>query len=156
MIVSIVAAVGKNLELGKDNNLIWHIPDDLKYFKKLTTGKTVVMGMKTFNSIGKALPNRNNIVLSTNKIDIDGVTIINDYNDVLSLDDDEIFIIGGGTIYKLFLPMTDNLYLTEINDSCIEADTYFPSFDKKLYDKEIIEEKEFEGLNYSFVRYRKK
>lgn len=156
MIISLIAAVGKNLELGKDNKLIWTIPDDLKYFKEKTLNKTIVMGSATFKSIGKALSNRKNIVLTTKKIELENVTIINDYEDILKLNEDEIFIIGGSKIYKLFLPLADNIYLTEIEEECKDADTYFPEFDKNLFEKEIIESKEYENTKYSFTRYRKK
>ena len=116
MKINIIAAVGKNLELGKDNKLIWHISEDLKYFKEMTMGKTVVMGENTYHSIGKALPGRNNVVLSFDKKDIPGVLVLNNYNDVFKLDYDEVFIIGGAPIYELFLPYSDNLYLTEIDE----------------------------------------
>ena len=153
--INIIAAVGKNLELGKDNKLIWKIPNDLKYFKMLTLGKTVVMGRKTYESIGKALLGRKNVVLTKQNIDIDDCIVINDYKDILSINND-VFIIGGESIYKLFLPYADNLYLTEINAQCLNADTYFPYFDKNLYDKEIISSESYNGLSYSYVIYRKK
>lgn len=156
MIISLIAAVGKNKELGKDNKLIWTIPDDLKYFKEKTLNKTIVMGSATFKSIGKALSNRKNIVLTTKKIELENVTIINDYEDILKLKEEEIFVIGGEKIYKLFLPLADNIYLTEIEEECKDADTYFPEFDKNLFEKEIIESKEYENTKYSFTRYRKK
>ena len=153
--IDIIAAVGKNLELGKDNKLIWNIPDDLKYFKKVTFGKTVVMGRKTYESIGGSLPDRINIVLSKQSIDLDNILVVKDYHDILNMDED-IFIIGGESIYKLFLPFADNLYLTEIEDECLDADTYFPSFNKDSYDREVIKNESYNNLNYSYVRYRKK
>lgn len=156
MKINIIAAVGRNLELGKDNKLIWHIDEDLKYFKKMTMGKTVVMGENTYYSIGKALPGRDNVVLSFNKKNILGVKVLNDYKDVFKLDCDEIFIIGGASIYELFLPYSDNLYLTEIDDEEISCDCYFPSFDKSLYDKTIIREGESLGIKYLFVCYSRK
>lgn len=156
MIINIIAAVGKNLELGKNNRLIWPIKEDLKYFKEKTTGKTVVMGENTYNSIGKALPNRNNIVLSYDKKKIKDVTVINDYNEVFCLDEKEIFIIGGASIYRLFLPYAKSLYLTEIDMEDKDADCYFPSFDKTKYVKEIIGVNTKDDINYSFVCYRRK
>lgn len=153
--INIIAAVGKNLELGKDNNLTWNIPEDLKYFKKVTFGKTVVMGRKTYESIGGSLPGRTNIVLSKQSIDLDNTLVIRDYHDILNMDKD-IFIIGGESIYKLFLPFADKLYLTEIEDECFDADTYFPTFNKDLYDREVIKNESYNNLNYSYVRYRKK
>lgn len=152
--INLIAAVGRNYELGLSNRLIWNIPEDLKYFKEMTTGKTVVMGRKTFESIGKALPNRNNIVLTRKDIKIDGVNIVNNYEEVLNTNE-ETFIIGGESIYKLFLPFADNIYLTEIDQSS-EADSYFPSFDKELYNKELIKSASYNNINYSFVVYRKK
>lgn len=153
--INIIAAVGKNLELGKDNNLIWHIPGDLKYFKEMTEGHTVVMGRRTFESIGKALPNRKNIVISHGDIFDKDIIVISNYKKVLDLDED-VFIIGGKSIYELFIPYADNLYLTEIDAEYEYADTYFPFFEKDLYDKEIIKDDSYNNINYSFVRYRKK
>ena len=156
MIINIIAAVGKNLELGKDNKLIWSIKEDLIYFKEKTLGKTVVMGKNTFYSIGKALPGRNNIVLTSGDIDVDNIKVLHDYKEVFSLEEDEIYIIGGESIYRLFLPYADNLYLTEIDEEDTLADSYFPYFDKEDYIKEIIRDSSSNDLNYSFVRYRKK
>lgn len=156
MIINIIAAVGKNLELGKDNKLIWPIKEDLIYFKEKTLGKTVVMGKNTFYSIGKALPGRNNIVLTSGDIDVDNIKVLHDYKEVFSLEEDEIYIIGGESIYRLFLPYADNLYLTEIDEEDTLADSYFPYFDKEDYIKEIIRDSSSNNLNYSFVRYRKK
>ena len=153
--INIIAAVGKNLELGKDGNLIWYLPNDLKYFKEITLGKTVVMGRKTYEAIGEALPYRKNIVLTTTDIKDNNIIIINDYKKILDLDE-EIFIIGGESIYKLFLPYADYLYLTEIDKECIDADTYFPTFDRDLYEKEVIKNESYNDINYSYVRYRKK
>ncbi len=105
MKINIIAAVGRNLELGKDNKLIWHIDEDLKYFKEMTIGKTVVMGENTYYSIGKALPCRDNVVLSFNRKNIPGVLVLNNYKDVFKLNCDEVFIIGGASIYDTFLTL---------------------------------------------------
>ena len=153
--INIVAAVGKNLELGKDGGLIFNISNDLKYFKKLTLGHTVVMGRRTYESIGKALSERRNIVITSSDIDDKNIIVMHNYEDVFKLSGD-IFIIGGESIYRLFLPYADNLYLTEVDASYDEADTYFPKFDKRLYDKEIIGFDEENNLKYNYVRYRKK
>lgn len=152
--ISIIAAVGKNLELGRNNKLIWFIPNDLEYFKSVTTGKTVVMGRKTYESIGKALLNRKNIVISNKNIQLDNVTVLDNYKDVFNIKED-VFIIGGSSIYELFLPYAENIYLTEI-DSSEKADCYFPSFNKDLYEKEIIKTETYNNLDYSFVIYRRK
>lgn len=152
--INLIAAVGTNLELGKNNKLIWHIPNDLKYFKDVTLNKTVVMGRKTYESIGRALPNRKNIVLSRQNIKIDNVEIVNDINKILRINED-VFIIGGESIYKEFIPYADNIYLTEIEDSK-EADSFFPQFDKNLYNKEIIRKEAYNNIEYSFTVYRRK
>ena len=152
--ISIIAAVGKNLEIGKDGNLLWSIPNDLKYFQKLTTGKTIVMGRKTYESIGKPLPNRKNIVLTRKNIKINDVEVVNNKNKILNIKE-EVFVIGGESIYNKFLPYASNIYLTEIEDEK-DADTYFPEFNKDLYNKETIKKERYKNLNYSFVVYRKK
>lgn len=149
--IKIIAAVGKNYELGKDNDLIWHIPEDLKYFKETTMGQTVVMGRKTYESIGKPLPNRENIVITSREIE--GVTTLQSPEDILDMDRD-VFIIGGNSIYSYFVPYADEIYLTEI-DAESNADVFFPKFDKSKYKKIILREGNNEELKYSFVIYKK-
>lgn len=151
--INLIAAVGKNLELGLDNKLIWNIPEDLKYFKEVTTGKTVIMGRKTYESIGRPLPNRKNVVLSKKNIKIDDVIVVNDYKNMLDSHED-IFVIGGESIYKLFLPQADNIYLTEVEENS-RADSFFPKFDKDLYTRRVIKKGSFNNINYSFVIYKK-
>lgn len=133
MNISIIASIGKQNELGINNTLLWHLPDDLKNFKKTTTGHTIVMGEKTFASIGRPLPNRRNIIITREKdFRSNGVEIAHSLEKVLNMtkNDDEVFIIGGGQIYSLFFPMANKLYLTEVNAN-LKADTFFPKFDKK-------------------------
>lgn len=158
--IKIIAAVGKNNELGKNNNLIWHLPGDLKFFKKQTEGKTVAMGRNTFNSLPQKLPNRRHIVLSDvdefNK-DICDVQVFFDAKEfvrycLLKAEEDDLYIIGGASIYKMFIDFADEIYLTEI-DAESKADVYFPEFDKSEFDKEILGRDESGGINYSFVRY---
>ena len=159
MSYSIIAAIGKNNELGKDNDLIWHLPNDLKFFKEVTTGKTIIMGRKTFNSLPKMLPNRKHIVLSSSDDFPSEVKVFHKLEDILDYfkdTDEELFIIGGGSIYKLFLDYANKLYLTEVDAECKTADTYFPIFDKDEYDKEIIKENEDNGIKYTHVLYKKK
>ena len=161
MKLSMIACVGKNLELGKNNDLIWHLPEDLKYFRKVTKGHVVVMGKNTFKSLPGVLPNRKNIVLTfpDDKEDLPNeVEVFHGIDEFLeSYKDysDEIFIIGGASIYKQFLPYATTLYLTEV-DSESEADVYFPEFDKSLYEKEIIKENNDNNLKYNYVIYRRK
>lgn len=152
--INIIAAVGKNLEIGKNNSLIWHIPNDLKYFKETTINKTVVMGRKTYESIGCGLPKRKNIVLTNKKIEYKDAIAVNDYKEIFNYKED-VFIIGGEMIYNIFLPYADRLYLTEI-DCQKEADSYFPNFDLSLYDKKVLKTESYNGLKYSFVIYERK
>lgn len=157
--ISIIACVGKNLELGKNNDLIWHLPNDLKYFKKVTSGKTVIMGRRTFESLPGVLPKRRNIVLQLpNESKIDGVEIFNDIPSILDAvkNEDEAFIIGGASIYRQFLEYAHKLYLTEVNEKCRDAEVYFPKFDKRRYRKEIVGQDSDNGIEYNFVIYERR
>ena len=157
--ISIIACIGKNLELGKNNDLIWHLPNDLKYFKKVTTGKTVIMGRRTFDSLPRILPNRKNIVLQLPDEDkIDDVEIFNDIPSILEhiKNENEVFIIGGASVYKQFLPYANKLYLTEVEETCDDAFVYFPKFDKRKYKKTIVGSGKDNNIKYKFVIYEKK
>ena len=157
--ISIIACVGKNLELGKKNDLIWHLPNDLKYFKNVTSGKTVIMGRRTFDSLPGVLPKRRNIVLQLPGEDkIDGVEIFNDIPSILESvkNEDEAFIIGGASIYRQFLEYANKLYLTEVNEKCSDAEVYFPKFDKRKYKKTIVGNNSDNGIEYNFVIYERK
>ena len=157
MSVSMIAAVGKNLELGKNNDLIWHFKEDMKFFKDTTMGHTVVMGRKTFESLPKALPGRKNIVITSNaQYQVQGATVVTSVEEALQIaDNEEIFVIGGGKIYAEFLPYADKLYLTEIDAECTDADTYFPQFNKSEYIKEIINYYDIDGVEFYHVVYKK-
>ena len=150
---SIIVAIGKNNEIGKNNKLLWHIPEDLKKFKKITSGKTVIMGRNTYESIGKPLPNRHNIVLSKNS-----KLFSNNFNEKLEICDDffeivekyknsdeEVFIIGGSQVYKksLELGIVEKLYISHIDFSDNEADSYFPEIDCSMWKK--VEKEEYAG-----------
>lgn len=154
--ISIIAAIGKNNELGKDNKLIWHIKDDLARFKELTMNKKIVMGASTYKSLPKKLEGREYIILSKSLKDISDAQIYANFDDLInyltSLEDEDIMVIGGASIYKLFLPYAEVLYLTEIDEER-DADVYLPEFDKSKYTKTLVEEKEENGCNYKFVTY---
>lgn len=155
--ISIVAAVGKNNELGRGNDLIWHIKEDLKNFKDLTMGKYIVMGKNTYKSLPRHLEGRKYIVLSSSLDNIDDGMLFKDFNKLLEFVknlDEEIMIIGGASIYKLFLPYANKLYLTEI-DSEEKADVYFPKFNKDDYTRSVVSNSEVNGLKYSFVIYER-
>ena len=135
MILSFIAAVSENNAIGKHNSLPWHLPEDLKFFKKTTMGKPVIMGRKTFESLGRPLPGRLNIVLSGNK-DLklpDGVLVYDDVNLALerlqSENTEEGFILGGGKIFATTMPVADRMYITRVNTIIPDADTFFPDID---------------------------
>lgn len=161
MSYSIIAAIGKNYELGKKGGLCFDIPGDLSYFKKTTRGHTIVMGANTFFSLPKLLPGRKHIVLSHHDIDApEEVAVFKNTDELFEkypLDsDEEIFVIGGGRVYASFLKYAKKLYLTEVNKSDKEADTFFEKFDKKDYKKEVVGDGEDNGISYKFVVYTKK
>ncbi len=158
MSISMIAAIGRNNELGRGNDLIWHFREDMKFFKETTTGNTVVMGRKTFESLPHALPNRRNVVITSNaEYKADGAQTVTGIEEALHLTKgDNVFIIGGGKIYAEFLPLADTLYLTEIDAECNDADVYFPSFDKSLYTAEKLTDYEVDGVHFSHIRYKLK
>lgn len=158
--ISMIAAIGKNRELGKGNELLWHIPDDLKRFRTLTNGHPCIMGRKTFESIlaiiGKPLPNRTNIVVTRDEHwTYEGVLSVNSIEDAIQLGKrkpggEEVFIIGGGQIYDLGLGYSDKLYLTCIEDSK-EADSFFPDY-ANVFKKKVYEEAgDWNGLKYTWI-----
>lgn len=158
MNISLILSVGRNNEIGRGNDLIWHFHADMKFFRETTTGNTVIMGRKTFESLPKVLPNRKNIVISTDKdLKIEGALVVHSVEEALeAAKDDNIFVIGGGKIYAEFLPLADKIYLTEIDAQCPDADTFFPTFDKSLYTRTVLGENEEDGIKFSHVLYTKK
>ena len=159
MDISIIASIGKNNELGKNNNLIWHLKGDLKFFKDMTTDHVIVMGRKTFESLPKMLPNRHHVVISNNSNFSDKVEVFNNIESFLETYknyNEEIFVIGGASIYKVFLGYSNKIYLTEIDEEDKNADVYFPKFDESLWNKEYISEvKEENNIKYRHVLYRR-
>ncbi len=156
--ISLIAAVGKNNELGLDNHLIFNIPGDLKFFRNTTLGKTVIMGRKTYESIGKPLPKRINIVVSNSLKETDGITIINSLDEVLEKylnSEEEVFIIGGESLYNYFINYAQNIYLTKVYANAV-ADKYFPSFDENNYNQTLLGENKENNLEYKHILYRRK
>lgn len=155
MKVSMVVAIGPKREIGYENKLLWHLPEDLKNFKKITTGRAILMGRKTFESIGKPLPNRLNLVLTRDETFApSGVTVVHDpmmaFDFALEHDDSEeseLMVIGGEEIFKLYLPYTQRIYLSEV-DYTGPADTFFPELDGEW--KEV-ESKQFVGFRYKVL-----
>ncbi|CAM3808058.1 dihydrofolate reductase [Mucilaginibacter galii] len=155
MNINIVVAIAANNAIGKNNKLLWHLPKDLKHFKQLTTGHTVIMGRKTFDSVGKPLPNRRNIVVTRQNIQIEGCEVVNSLNAALELakGEAEVDIVGGAEIYRQAMPITNFIYLTIVHQD-FEADTFFPEIDKNQWqelDREDHQTDEKHAFPFSFI-----
>ena len=159
--ISIIAAIGKNNELGKKNALLWSLPADMKHFKETTKGHMVIMGQKTFESIGRPLPNRRNIVLTQDKnFKPEGVEIVYSIEEAENFLDNntENFVIGGGMIYKLFINKADKLYITHVNASFPDADTFFPEIIPVVWNETSHKEHKKDSENpfdYTFSIYER-
>lgn len=174
MILSIISAIGNNNEIGKANALLWNLPADMKHFRETTSGHTVIMGQRTFESLGigpdgkqgRPLPKRRNIILTLDKdFKREGIEIVYSLDELDELlkntteKNEEIFVIGGGQIYKLFIDKADKLYITHVDVSIPDADTYFPVIDMNIWEE--IENKEYKAdelnkYNLKFSVYSKK
>ena len=159
--ITIIAAIANNNALGKNNDLIWHLPADLKRFKKVTSGHHIIMGRNTFESIGKPLPNRTTVIITRNNdYKADGCIIVNSILEALkvSASDSQVFIIGGAQIYKQAINFADRLDITEVHAE-FDADVFFPKIDTKLWeesDREFFKADDKNKYDYSFVSYKKK
>ena len=141
MIISLIAAMDRNRLIGNKNQLPWHLPADFSHFKKVTMGKPILMGRKTFESIGKPLPGRTNIVLSRNRdLKFEGVSCISDFEDVFTVAPDatELMVIGGSTIYEMLMPKIDRMYLTYV-EAVFEGDAWFPEFSEEQWSEKEVE-----------------
>ena len=156
--ITIIVAASENSVIGYKNALPWHISEDLKNFKKITINHSVIMGRKTFESIGKPLKDRRNIVISRDKtLKIEGVEVVNSLDDAVcrTKDENEIFIIGGEQIYKIALPIATNMHITRVY-RIIEGDAFFPTFENsqwKILSQNDLESNE--GLKFSFIDYER-
>ncbi len=160
--ISLIAAIGKNNELGKNNTLLWHMPADMKHFKDATVLHAVIMGRKTFESIGKPLPNRRNIVISRDaNYKQKGIEVVNSLAaafDLFPNQNEELFVIGGSEIYKQTMPIADKLYITHIDAEDSEADSFFPEIIPIVWNEISHKEhkKDSENpFNYTFSVYEK-
>lgn len=161
MVVSIIVAKAQNNTIGAGNQLLWHISDDLKRFKAITTGHTIIMGRKTYQSIGRALPNRKNIVVTRDaEFVAPGCLVYGSFSDALSScsAEDEVFIIGGGEIYQQALPLASRLYITQVHKS-FDGDTYFPEFDADGW-REVSRQEgssiiDAHTVDYTFINYER-
>ena len=161
--LSIIVAIANDNVIGKDNKLIWHLPEDLKRFKSLTTGHTIIMGRKTFESLGRVLPNRKHVILCNDmemNIDNENVEVLEDISMLKKYmeSEEENFVIGGATIYKLLMPYANKLYITKINES-FEGDVYFPEINEEEW-QEVKREKglknEDNPFDYDYIDYIRK
>ena len=159
MKIALIAAMANRRVIGKDNQMPWHLPEDLRHFKAVTLGKPIVMGRKTFDAIGRALPGRHNIVISRQKgLAIDGATCVSSFEAAITAagDIEELVVIGGGQLYVLTLAIADKLYLTEISLD-VAGDTFFPEWDDGTWlqvdEESAISDK---GLKYRFINLIKK
>jgi dihydrofolate reductase len=159
--ISLLVAMDKNQLIGKDNDLPWRLPADLAYFKRVTMGHPIIMGRKTYDSIGRPLPGRENIIVTRDtSYEAEGCKVIHSIEEIVKMNeqtDQELFVIGGAEIFKEILPHSDRLYITEINEE-FDGDTYFPAFDKAEW-KVISEEQgikdEKNPYDYTFLVYEK-
>ncbi|QEC53116.1 dihydrofolate reductase [Anseongella ginsenosidimutans] len=161
MNLSILAAKAENNVIGKDNRLIWHLPADLKHFRELTTGSTVIMGRKTFESIGKALPSRENIIITRQEdYDAPGCEVVHSLEEAVQISSQEenVFIIGGGEIYRQAMGIAGTLYITEIHQQ-FPGDAFFPEIDEQVWEETFREDhpsNEKNPFDFSFVTYQRK
>ena len=156
-----IAAAAENNALGKENDLVWHLPDDFKRFKKLTTGHHIIMGRKTFESFPQPLPNRTHIIITRNKdYKAEGAVVVHSLERAIEIakGDSQPFIIGGGEIYKLALPYSDNIELTRVH-SDFKADTFFPEIDEKewkLVNEEFHPTDENHKYAFTYLTYERR
>lgn len=166
MILSLIVAKSINDVIGIDNQLPWHLPADLKYFKHLTTGHTIIMGRKTFESIGRPLPNRKNVVITRDKkFNAEGIHVKNSIDEAIEFaniesdSNEEVFIIGGDTIYQQTLELADKLYITQVNTIIENGTSFFPKIDSETW-KSVSSESHLKDeknqFDYSFEIYEKK
>jgi len=158
--ITMIAAIGSNNAIGKDNELLWHLPNDLKRFKKVTAGHHVIMGRKTYESLGRPLPNRTNIIISRNEeYRAEGCVVVNSLEAALAAAaaDPNPFILGGAQIYTQAMPLADVLDITLVKAN-LEADAFFPEIDPTIWkevSREDFQADDRHAYNYSFVKYKK-
>ncbi len=171
MIISLIAAIGKNNELGRDNQLLWKLPADMAHFRDVTRGHSVIMGRKTFESIGRPLPDRENIVVTRDRsYYAKGVTVVHSLDEALRFaaleqgkhfeekqEETEVFVIGGGELYKEAISRAQKLHITRVDDSVPDADTFFPEIgpEWKEISKEEYASDETNPIPFTFHTYKK-
>jgi|TARA_B110000196_G_C21114484_1_gene649703 dihydrofolate reductase len=158
MSIVLIAALSKNNVIGRDGSIPWNLKKDLQFFKEKTINSSVIMGRSTFDSIGRPLPNRRNIVLTRKPIDRKGVIEVSNVSDACSHAkdySDNVYIIGGENVYKEFIPMASKLILTEIEIEVTDGDTFFPQWDRLEWKEVNRSDQEEGGIRFSFVEYER-
>ncbi|MBU1214768.1 MAG: dihydrofolate reductase [Gammaproteobacteria bacterium] len=159
--LSLIVAMAKNRSIGVDNTLPWRCPEDLKHFKALTMGHHMIMGRKTFDSIGKPLPGRTTVIVTRNAaLKVEGCLVAHSLQDAIALcaSDEQTFIVGGAELYAQAMPWVDTMYITEIQQD-VEGDAHFPAFDPAQWQevaREVRSQTEPQSLQYHFVTYRRR
>jgi len=159
--ISLIVATSLEGAIGKDNKMLWHLPKELKHFKETTLNKPVLMGRKTFESLGRLLPNRKNIILTRQKdFNLEGCEVVHTIDEALQkYGQEDLMIIGGGEIYKQFLPFADVIYLTIVDVNITNADAYFPPFDKALFElvsSQFVSKDEKNEYDFTIYCYKRK
>jgi dihydrofolate reductase len=160
MNINIVVAIASNNAIGKNNMLLWHLPKDLKHFKELTTDHTIIMGRKTFDSVGRPLPNRRNIVITRQNINIEGCEVVNSLDAALALSSGvaDVDIVGGAEIYRQAMPLTNYIHLTVVHQN-FDADTFFPEIDYSEWEEISREDHQPDEKNpipFSFITLKRR
>lgn len=156
--LSLIVAIGQNNEIGKDNKLLWHLPNDLKFFKEVTSNKTIIMGKNTFESLPKMLPNRKHIIISNTEYKVENAIVfynIEDTLDYVNNTNEDCFIIGGMSIYEQLLPYAKYLYITKI-EATSAADTFFPKIKESEYEITYLGENQDNNIKYKHYKYIRK
>lgn len=157
--LTLIAAIGKNNELGKDNKLIWRFKEDMKFFKENTIGKPIIMGRKTLESLPKLLPEREHLVLTSSNLKIDGIKVFHTREELLNYIekfDKEFMVIGGAQVYSEFIDYANRMLITEIDSECIDADVYFPVIDDKVWEKKELYDFEENEISFKHLEYKRK
>lgn len=156
--LSMIACISQDSGLGYDNDLLWRFPEDQKFFRETTMGGTIIMGSRTYESIGHALPRRENIVLSHREIIGDDIKVFHDcasLNQYLESLPGKKFIIGGASLYEMYLPMAEEIYLTEVN-ATKPANVFFPRFNREQYNAEVLQSGKTADFSYNIIKYTKR
>lgn len=156
---TIIVAIGNNYEIGKNNSLLWYLPDDLRFFKKITKNSKIVMGRKTFESLPGRLKDRQYYIITSNQeFSVNYATMVNNLDyfiDENKETEEEIFVIGGGSIYKYFLPYVKRMYITEVDKCYVDADCYFPEFDKSKWKRKLLCSNFQNGISFDNILLEK-